>query len=95
MKSELTKDNWLRRLFLSRREKVRVAFLEMTESKSANPDTTAASHPRNRLIEAAYSDVSTVLDSVNSSPNGLDEVEAQARLKEYGLNEVAHEQPVA
>ena len=94
MRSELTKDNWLRRLFLSNRGNARLATLEMIESKSAQPDVTAASHPRNQLIEAARTDIVTVLDSVRSSPNGLNEDEAQARLKEHGLNEVAHEQAV-
>ncbi|MFI4922094.1 MAG: magnesium-translocating P-type ATPase [Burkholderiales bacterium] len=94
MKSELTKDNWLKRLFLSNGEKARVAILEIFESKSAKPDVTAVSHPRNQLIEAARNDIVTVLNSVHSSPNGLNEDEAQSRLKEHGLNEVAHELPV-
>ena len=94
MRSELTKDNWLRRLFLSNRRKARLATLEMIESKSAQPDVTATSDPRNQLIEAARTDIIAVLNSVYSSPNGLNKDEAQSRLKEHGLNEVAHEQPV-
>ncbi|MGH8757137.1 MAG: cation-transporting P-type ATPase, partial [Burkholderiales bacterium] len=94
MKSELIKNNWLRRLFLSNREKARLAIPDLLESKSAKPDASAAGHPRNQLIEAARNDIAAVLDSVYSSPNGLNEDEVQARLKEHGLNEVAHEQPV-
>ncbi|HSS46538.1 MAG TPA: magnesium-translocating P-type ATPase [Burkholderiales bacterium] len=93
MKSELTKDNWLRRLFLPRREKARLAISKTIESKYAKPDVTAASHSRNWLIEAAHNDILNVLGSVHSSPSGLGQDEAQSRLKEHGLNEVAHEQP--
>ena len=62
MKSELTKDNWLKRLFLSNGGKARVAILEIFESKSAKTDVTAVSHPRNQLIEAARTDIVTVLN---------------------------------
>ncbi|HEY6281432.1 MAG TPA: magnesium-translocating P-type ATPase [Burkholderiales bacterium] len=93
MRSELTKDNWLRRFFLSHREKARLAILEMIESKSVRPDVTATDHPRNQLIDAARNNTVTVLVSVRSSLNGLNEDEAQSRLKEHGLNEVAHEKP--
>lgn len=94
MRFELTKDNWLRRLFLPNREKARLTIPDILESISAKPEATAASQARNQLIEAARNDIATVVNSVQSSPSGLNEDDAQARLKEHGLNEVAHEQPV-
>jgi Mg2+-importing ATPase len=94
MTSELAKTNWFRGLFLSRTEKARQAILEMIQSKHVNTEITLASHPRNQLIEAAHNDLVIVLNSVSSSLNGLSPDEAQERLKEHGLNEVAHEQPV-
>ena len=43
------------------------------------------------LSEAATRDSAAVLQSLGSSPTGLTEAEAEARLAQYGPNEVAHE----
>jgi len=41
--------------------------------------------------EAATREISEVLQSLGTSPNGLTEAEAAVRLEQYGPNEVAHE----
>ncbi|HUA68182.1 MAG TPA: cation-transporting P-type ATPase, partial [Candidatus Saccharimonadales bacterium] len=41
--------------------------------------------------EAAVKDIPEVLQALGTSPNGLDETEAVARLEKYGPNEVAQE----
>ncbi len=46
-----------------------------------------------QLAQVATQDVDTVLKTLNSSPDGLAECEAKARLKKYGLNELAQEKP--
>ncbi|MCL4528128.1 MAG: magnesium-translocating P-type ATPase [Chloroflexi bacterium] len=43
------------------------------------------------LIESARVDSSTVLEKLNTTPNGLTVEEAEARLDQYGFNEVAKE----
>ncbi|HUL40901.1 MAG TPA: magnesium-translocating P-type ATPase [Burkholderiales bacterium] len=94
MRSELTKVNWLRRLFLAYLEEARVAISRPFENKNGLPGATATVAERSPLIEAARGDIVAILTRLNSSLNGLNEDEAQARLKEHGLNEVVHERPV-
>ena len=48
-------------------------------------------HFSEQLLEKARQDAGTVLQGLDSSPNGLSAEEAGARVKRYGLNEIAHE----
>ncbi len=45
----------------------------------------------NQLLEKARADTETVLRELESRPDGLSQVEADSRLKQYGLNEIARE----
>ena len=93
MRSELTKENWFRRLFLSNTERARLAISRFVENRNGLPGMAPTVDGRSQLIEAAHSDILAVINSTNSSLNGLNEDEAQSRLKEHGLNQVAHERP--
>ena len=42
-------------------------------------------------MESARADFTTVLEQLNTTPNGLSQTEVEARLKQYGPNEVARE----
>ena len=44
-----------------------------------------------QLLEKARSDTETVLRELESRPGGLSQAEADSRLKQYGLNEIARE----
>jgi len=44
-----------------------------------------------KLVESARVDVAAVLSQLGSTPNGLSQTEVEARLEQYGLNEVAKE----
>ena len=44
-----------------------------------------------QLLEKARSDTETVLRELESRPDGLSQAEADSRLKQYGLNEIARE----
>jgi P-type Mg2+ transporter len=44
-----------------------------------------------QLLEKARSDTETVLGELESRPEGLSQAEADSRLKQYGLNEIARE----
>jgi Mg2+-importing ATPase len=44
-----------------------------------------------KLVESARTDIQTVLQQLNSTPNGLDQAEVESRLEQYGPNEVARE----
>ena len=44
-----------------------------------------------QLLEKARSDTETVVRELESRPDGLSQVEADSRLKQYGLNEIARE----
>jgi Mg2+-importing ATPase len=44
-----------------------------------------------KLVDSAHADVSTVLDQLNTSSNGLNRAEIEARLEQYGPNEFARE----
>ncbi|MCX7899101.1 MAG: cation-transporting P-type ATPase, partial [Methylocystis sp.] len=46
---------------------------------------------RAKLLRAAASAIGETLQSYNSSPSGLPEVEAERRRKHYGPNRIAHE----
>lgn len=46
-----------------------------------------------KLIDIAHSDVDSVLRSLNTSLEGLTELQSDSRLQKYGLNEIAHEKP--
>ncbi|HTQ50509.1 MAG TPA: magnesium-translocating P-type ATPase [Candidatus Acidoferrales bacterium] len=58
----------------------------MAGSNNSNNQRTA-----DVVREAATRDISEVLQSLGTSSNGLTEAEAEARLEQYGPNEVAHE----
>ena len=45
------------------------------------------------LLSCSRKSAAEIFQDLKSSPNGLDEMEAEERLKEYGLNEIAHEKP--
>jgi P-type Mg2+ transporter len=44
-----------------------------------------------QLLQKARSDTETVLSELESRPDGLSQAEADSRLKQYGLNEIARE----
>jgi Mg2+-importing ATPase len=44
-----------------------------------------------KLVESARAEVASVLSQLNTTPNGLNQVEVEARLEKYGPNEVAKE----
>jgi P-type Mg2+ transporter len=56
--------------------------------------TQIATNPKasDAIRDAAVQDAAVVLEQLRSSPSGLGEAEAAARLEQYGLNEVAREQ---
>jgi len=47
-----------------------------------------------QLVENAHKDLSTVLEQLQTSPNGLTAGEVETRLDTYGLNEVAREKRI-
>ncbi len=44
-----------------------------------------------RLVESAHADITTVLDQLHTTQNGLSQAEVETRLEQYGPNEVAKE----
>ena len=56
------------------------------QKNSTDPQGTRA------IRDAAMQETAAVLEKLRTSPAGLSEAEAAARLEQYGLNEVAHEQ---
>ena len=44
-----------------------------------------------KLVDSARTDIQTVLQQLNTSPNGLSQAEVENRLEQYGPNEVARE----
>ena len=46
-----------------------------------------------KLIQLAQSNVETVLEMLNTSSEGLSELQSDLRLNKIGLNEIAHEKP--
>ena len=44
-----------------------------------------------KLVDSARAETAAVLEQLNSTPNGLSQAEIEARLKQYGPNEVARE----
>lgn len=48
-----------------------------------------------RLIDFARGDTSTILQQLNTSVNGLTSTEAEARLEQYGPNDIAREKPLS
>jgi Mg2+-importing ATPase len=56
-----------------------------------NPKTSANQKISDSVHDAATQETSAVLQQLNTSPSGLSESEAEARLEQFGLNEVAHE----
>ena len=47
-----------------------------------------------RVVEEAFPEIGFVLEKLKTSRHGLFNVEARTRLEKWGLNEVAHEQPL-
>ncbi|WP_242058052.1 MULTISPECIES: magnesium-translocating P-type ATPase [Nostoc] len=45
------------------------------------------------LIDIAYNDIETVLKTLNTTLEGLSDIQSSDRLQKYGLNEVAREKP--
>jgi len=56
-----------------------------------NPKNFADQKNSNAVHDAAMQESSAVLQQLNTSPSGLNETEAAARLEQYGPNEVAQE----
>jgi len=46
-----------------------------------------------KLIQLAQNDIKTVLDTLNTSAEGLSDLQSDLRLKKMGPNEIAHEKP--
>jgi P-type Mg2+ transporter len=44
-----------------------------------------------KLVESARTEITTVLEQLNTTPNGLSQAEVERRLEQYGQNEVARE----
>ncbi len=44
-----------------------------------------------RLVASAQNEISRVLEQLNSTQSGLSQADAEARLEEYGPNEIAKE----
>ncbi len=47
-----------------------------------------------KLLHTARSDIEDLLESLNSSYEGLSELQSDIRLKKVGLNEISHEKPL-
>ena len=59
---------------------------------SSGPLPDAAEQQRaDQLLQMARADIETVLEDLETQPDGLSEAEAHARLKRYGLNQIARE----
>ena len=56
-----------------------------------NPKNSTNQKFSDAVRDAAMQEISTVLQQLNTSPSGLSETEAAARLEQYGFNEVAQE----
>ena len=56
-----------------------------------NPKNFAGQKNSNAVHDAAMQESSAMLQELNTSPSGLSETEAAARLEQYGFNEVAQE----
>ena len=48
-----------------------------------------------RLIQAAISMEEDIMDDLDTSPQGLTEIEAKKRLEKHGKNQIAHDKPPA
>jgi Mg2+-importing ATPase len=57
----------------------------------SNPKNSANQKASDSVRDAAMQETSAVLEKLNTSPSGLSEAEAAARLEQYGPNEVAQE----
>ena len=72
----------------------------MTMESSPQPANTSTAHPAggkdaqisDQLLEKGRADAATVLQQLASRLDGLTQVEADTRLKQYGLNAIAREQ---
>ena len=60
---------------------------------NTSPSSTAAAQRDSAIIDFALLDVDSVLQKLETSRNGLREVEVVARRARVGRNEVAHEKP--
>lgn len=59
---------------------------------SSGPLPDAAEQQRaDQLLQMARADIETVLEDLETQPDGLSEAEAHARLKRHGLNQIARE----
>lgn len=48
-------------------------------------------HISKKLVDSAHAEVASILGQLNSTPDGLNQAEVEARLEQYGPNEVAKE----
>ena len=48
-------------------------------------------HISKKLVDSAHADVAAVLEGLKTTPDGLNQTEIEARLEQYGPNEVARE----
>jgi Mg2+-importing ATPase len=48
-------------------------------------------HISKKLVDRAHTEVASILGQLNSTPDGLNQAEVEARLEQYGPNEVAKE----
>jgi hypothetical protein len=62
--------------------------LETSQRPVNSPDVNSA-HSSDQLLEKARADTSTVLKELESRLSGLSAAEAEARVNQYGLNEIA------
>ena len=66
------------------------------KGKSGRFLQTASSVPPSlpaKLIQLAQGNIETVLEMLNTSSEGLSELQSDLRLNKIGLNEIAHEKP--
>jgi len=71
-----------------------MGLAKMTISPAQRPDNRTGgkgAHVSDQLLETARVDSGTVLTELESRLDGLSQGEVDARLKQYGLNEIARE----
>jgi Mg2+-importing ATPase len=79
---------------LSKRRRYELGFPKTTLNSSqplGNLTQGNGAHFSDQLLEKARADTTTVLKELASQLNGLSQAEAEARVKQVGLNEIARE----
>ena len=59
--------------------------------RTSNTGHTTGVQISKKLVDSARTETTTVLEQLNTSPNGLSQAEVEARLSQYGPNDVAKE----